>query len=187
MYCQCNKVEAAEKVMQKMMDEFELDVYTWNGIVAGCVENGHHEMAMQLFSQLQSYGVLVTQNAMLNAYTKHGYGEEEIAFFNAYTKHGYGEEEIAFFNAYTKHGYGEEEIAFFKEMVAWNKTMEAEHPYGMVERMPMEADSVIWGTLLGGRWNKLREIRQRMKHEELHKTSGCNWIEDRDETHVFMA
>lgn len=26
-----------------------------------------------------------------------------------------------------------------------------------------------------------------IKHRQMHKGAGCNWIEDRDEIHIFVA
>lgn len=35
-------------------DGFDQNIYTWNGIISGLIENGHYELAMQVFSEMQS-------------------------------------------------------------------------------------------------------------------------------------
>ncbi|KAF4380351.1 hypothetical protein F8388_024644 [Cannabis sativa] len=38
-----------------------------------------------------------------------------------------------------------------------------------------------------GRWYDLAKMRELMKDRGMQKSPGCSWIEDRDETHVFLA
>ncbi|XP_062120050.1 pentatricopeptide repeat-containing protein At2g13600-like [Humulus lupulus] len=38
-----------------------------------------------------------------------------------------------------------------------------------------------------GRWHDLAKMRQLMKDRGMQKSPGCSWIEDREETHVFLA
>ncbi|XP_050203731.1 pentatricopeptide repeat-containing protein At2g13600-like [Mercurialis annua] len=53
-YSRCNQIEGIQNLLQKMREDgFEPNVHTWNGILAGHVENGHLDVAMQLFSEMQ--------------------------------------------------------------------------------------------------------------------------------------
>ncbi|XP_054780515.1 pentatricopeptide repeat-containing protein At5g16860-like [Prosopis cineraria] len=57
-----------------------------------------------------------------------------------------------------------------------------------VKKMPKEAHSVTWSSLLGaGRWHDLAQTRQLMKYEGMHKSPECSWTEDRDGVHDFLA
>ncbi|KAM7514454.1 hypothetical protein LguiA_004037 [Lonicera macranthoides] len=52
-YTHCNQIENARILLQRMNEGgFEPTIYTWNGIIAGQVENGLYESALQLFSNM---------------------------------------------------------------------------------------------------------------------------------------
>ncbi|KAL8148457.1 pentatricopeptide repeat-containing protein At3g16610-like [Apium graveolens] len=54
-YSHCNQIENIQVSLQEMREEgFEPNVYTWNGIIAGHVENGCHELALNMFSQMHT-------------------------------------------------------------------------------------------------------------------------------------
>ncbi|KAF5442693.1 hypothetical protein F2P56_035324 [Juglans regia] len=54
-YAYCNKKEHIPDLIPKMKaDGFELNVYTWNGMIAGYMENGHYDLAMKLFAEMQT-------------------------------------------------------------------------------------------------------------------------------------
>ncbi|KAL0321576.1 UNVERIFIED_CONTAM: Pentatricopeptide repeat-containing protein, chloroplastic [Sesamum calycinum] len=314
-YARCNRIESIQSTLERMKgDGFEPNIYTWNGIIAACVENGHHELALQLFSDLQASNLrpdiytvgivlpacsrlatvergkqvhahairsgfesdayivaalidmyakcgimksaelvhnrtknhnLVTKNAMLNAYAMHGHGEDGISFFREMLIEGFKPDNVTFlavlsscvhagsvnigleFFSLTGYYGVIPTIKHYTCMVdLLSRAGQLKQAHKMIERMPMYADSVIWGALLGGcvihgdvdlgemaaqklielepdnsgnyvmlanlyastgKWHELRKIRQQMKEDELHKNPGFSWIEDKDETHVFMA
>ncbi|XAR71609.1 hypothetical protein NMG60_11017966 [Bertholletia excelsa] len=54
-YALCNQVEKIPGLLQEMKEDgFDSNVYTWNGIIAGLVENGYYESAMQSFYEMQA-------------------------------------------------------------------------------------------------------------------------------------
>ncbi|XP_077243110.1 pentatricopeptide repeat-containing protein At3g16610-like [Tasmannia lanceolata] len=54
-YARCNQMECIQKLLDKMKkDGLHPNIYTWNGILTGYVENGHNELALQLFSEIQN-------------------------------------------------------------------------------------------------------------------------------------
>ncbi|KAG6410063.1 hypothetical protein SASPL_128111 [Salvia splendens] len=223
---------------------FEKDSYIRAALVDMYAKCGAMEYAESVHDGSRSRD-LVTQNAMLNAYAMHGYGEEGIAFFREMVARGLEPDHVTFLavlSSCVHAGAVESGQEFFDQMRCYSvaptlkhytcmvdllaRAGKLEQAYGMVERMPLEADSVIWSALLGGciihgevglgekaarelmrldpgnsghfvmvanlyasmgRWSELRGIRLQMKAEEMHKAPGCSWIEDRDETHVFMA
>ena len=53
-YARANQVNRSQELLHLMeRDGFDPNIYTWNGLIAGCMENGHNELALQIFSQLQ--------------------------------------------------------------------------------------------------------------------------------------
>lgn len=223
---------------------FEKDSYIRAALVDMYAKCGNMKYAKTVHDRTRNHN-LVTQNAMLNAYAMHGYGEEGIAFFREMLARGSKPDNVTFLavlSSCVHAGSVENGQEFFDLMENYGVAPNLKHytcmvdlysrvgklkqAYGMIERMAMDPDPVIWGALLGGciihgeveigekaahelkrldlgnsghyvmlanlyastgKWGKLRRIRQRMKDEQLHKIPGCSWIEDRDETHVFMA
>ena len=53
-YARCNQIENIQHLLRKIKDGFEPNVYMWNGIIAGLVENDLHDKAIQLFSEMQA-------------------------------------------------------------------------------------------------------------------------------------
>ncbi|XP_051138348.1 pentatricopeptide repeat-containing protein At2g13600-like [Andrographis paniculata] len=52
-HARCDKIDSLRRIMQEMRDDgFEPNVHTWNRAIAGLVKNSHHELALQLFSDL---------------------------------------------------------------------------------------------------------------------------------------
>ncbi|KAH6760469.1 hypothetical protein C2S51_017418 [Perilla frutescens var. frutescens] len=223
---------------------FESDSFIRAALVDMYAKCGIMKYAKSVHDRTRNHN-LVTQNAMLNAYAMHGYGEEGISFFREMLAHGSNPDNVTFLavlSSCVHAGAVETGHDFFDLMGSYGVIPTLKHytcmvdllsragqlnrAHKIVEGMPMDPDSVIWGALLGGciihgdvdlgekaahkliglepensghyvmlanlyastgRWGELRKIRQRMKDEQLHKNPGCSWIEDKDETHVFMA
>lgn len=54
-YSRCNQIEKIQVSLQEMKEDgFDPNAYTWNGIIAGHVENGCHELALEMFSQMHT-------------------------------------------------------------------------------------------------------------------------------------
>ncbi|KAJ8771346.1 hypothetical protein K2173_026523 [Erythroxylum novogranatense] len=54
-YARCNQIEKVQILLQKMKEDgYEQNIYTWNGILAGHLENGHLDLAMKLFYEIQT-------------------------------------------------------------------------------------------------------------------------------------
>ncbi|KAK8969116.1 putative pentatricopeptide repeat-containing protein [Platanthera guangdongensis] len=54
MYFGCHDFMSAELVFHIMV---ESDVVTWNGLIAGCMENEHYELVLDMVNELQSAGL----------------------------------------------------------------------------------------------------------------------------------
>ncbi|KAI3457975.1 hypothetical protein Pfo_014638 [Paulownia fortunei] len=223
---------------------FETDVYIRAALIDMYGKCGIMKYAKLVHNRTKNHN-LVTQNAMLNAYAMHGHGEDGIAFFREMLVDGFKPDNVTFLavlSSCVHAGSVETGQEFFDLMGSYGVIPTLKHytcmvdllsragqlkqAQEMVESMPMDPDSVIWGALLGGciihgdvdlgeiaanklidlepynsanyvmlanlyastgKWRELRKIRQQMKDEQLHKNPGCSWIEDKDETHVFMA
>ncbi|KAL8550974.1 hypothetical protein ACS0TY_000162 [Phlomoides rotata] len=223
---------------------YDSDAYIRAALVDMYAKCGNMKLAELVYGGGQNRN-LVIQNAMLNAYAMHGYGEEGITFFNEMLVNGYKPDNVTFLAVLSScihAGSVETGLELFDLMGSYDVTPTLKHytcmvdllsrggqvkrAYQVVERMPMDPDTVMWGALLGGciihgdvelgeiaaqkliqlepdnssnyvmlanlyasagKWCELKKVRQQMKDEQLRKNPGCSWIEDKDETHVFMA
>ncbi|RVW60092.1 Pentatricopeptide repeat-containing protein [Vitis vinifera] len=66
----------------------------------------------------------------------------------------------------------------------------------LIDKMPMEPDSVVWSALLGscrkhgepnGRFNEARLIRREMEGKIVRKEPGLSWIEVGNQVHEFAS
>ncbi|KAK4734740.1 hypothetical protein R3W88_009001 [Solanum pinnatisectum] len=129
----------------------------------GCVK--HARLA---YDNIKKYN-LVTENAMLTAYAMHGHGEEGIAFFRRILDNGFVPDDITFLSALSScvhAGLVETGLEFFNLMGSYNVKPTLKHYTCMVDllsrtgkinealkvvnEMPLDPDTVIWGALLGG-------------------------------------
>ncbi|XP_073039562.1 pentatricopeptide repeat-containing protein At2g13600-like [Primulina eburnea] len=225
---------------------FESDAYIVAALIDMYAKCGTINRAKLIHSRTngRSYN-LVTQNAMLNAYAMHGYGEDGIAFFRDMLMDGCTPDNVTFLavlSSCVHAGAVDTGVEFFDLMGNYGVTPTLKHYTCMVDllsragelkqackvidSMPMNPDTVLWAALLNScvihgdmdlgemaasklfelepnnsanyvmlanlyastaRWHRLKRIRKHMKDEQMQKNPGCSWIEDKDETHVFMA
>lgn len=238
-YAASHHIENVKCLLQSMQEDgFEPSGYTWNGILAAQMDNDQHEMALELFSNMQSsnlrpdvYAVgiaitacsrlasirrgmqvhafvtrscyesdshigaglidmyakcgsikqaklvydriksfnLVTENAMLTAYSMHGYGKEGIALFRNLLDKGVKPDSITFLSALSSCVHagavktGQECFYMMKDhgvvpslkhytcvVDLLSRAGKFDDAIGVIRKMPMEPDPVTWGALLGG-------------------------------------
>ncbi|KAL6548425.1 hypothetical protein OROGR_008846 [Orobanche gracilis] len=135
MYAKCGSINLALEAFYQFREK-STDVSPWNAIICGLAMHGHAEMSLRIFSDLQSRKInlnSITFIGVLSACCHAGLVETGEEHFKS-MKSVYGLEPNI------KH-YG----CMVDLLGRAGRLREAEE---LVKSMPMEADVVIWGTLL---------------------------------------
>ncbi|CAL9191382.1 pentatricopeptide repeat-containing protein At5g66520-like [Musa acuminata AAA Group] len=135
MYINCGCVEKARQVFDEME---ERTVVSWSAMIGGHAMHGQGEEALKLFSRMREAGMEpngVTFVGLLHACSHMGLLEEGKRFFSSMTE-DYGivpeiEHYGCMVDLLSRAGFLEEAREFVREM-------------------PVKANSVVWGALLGG-------------------------------------
>ncbi|KAK9107378.1 hypothetical protein Syun_023389 [Stephania yunnanensis] len=134
MYSKCGNLDAAMEIFNGMVRK---DVVSWNSILQGLAVHGHGERALKLFSRMRNEGVLpdgVTFVGVLCACTHIGLVNDGRRYFTMMER-DYG---IA------------PQVEHYGCMIdLLGKGGHLKEAFELVERMPMEPNAIIWGTLLG--------------------------------------
>ncbi|KAK6275349.1 hypothetical protein POUND7_005058 [Theobroma cacao] len=223
---------------------YDADVYIGAALVdmyAKCGSIHHAPLAYNRISDPN----LVSHNAMLTAYAMHGHGEDGIALFRGMLANGFRPDQVTFLSALSscvhvgsvemgqelfdlmQHYDVKPTIKHYTCMIdLLSRAGQLNEAYELIQRVPMEADSVMWGALFGGcvihnnlelgeiaakrlialepnntgnyvplanlyayagKWSDLASTRKKIKDIGMFKTPGCSWIEDRGDSHVFLA
>ena len=133
MYFKCGSLDAF-----KAFDEMpERDIVSWNSVLAGCAHHGFGREAIELFEEMKADGILpnqVTFVAILSACSHAGLVEQGKHYFHAMSR-DYG---LMPLNGH---------YACMVDLLGRAGLLsEAE---ALIEDMPIEPDSVVWGALLG--------------------------------------
>lgn len=147
---------------------FDSDVYIGAALVDMYAKCGSLEHALRAYSRISNAN-LVSHNAMLTAYAMHGHGEEGIAFFRRRLECGSRPDHVTFLSVLSScvhAGSIETGHEFFDLMGFYDVRPTLKHftcmvdllsragqlnkAYEFAENLPMEPDSVLWGSLFGG-------------------------------------
>ncbi|XP_047949873.1 pentatricopeptide repeat-containing protein At5g19020, mitochondrial [Salvia hispanica] len=135
MYAKCGSIDSALEVFDQIRDKAR-KVCPWNAIICGLAMHGKAEASLMIFADLQSRKIkpnLITFIGVLSACCHAGLVEAGKSHFRSMTA-TYGLEPNI------KH-YG----CMVDLLGRAGRLNEAEE---LVQNMPMEADAIIWGTLL---------------------------------------
>ncbi|KAL3626207.1 hypothetical protein CASFOL_029756 [Castilleja foliolosa] len=135
MYAKCGSINSALEVFYQFREKTK-DVSPWNAIICGLAMHGHADKSLRVFSDLQARKInlnSITFIGVLSACCHAGLVEEGEEYFET-MRRVYGLEPNI------KH-YG----CMVDLLGRAGKLKEAEE---LVKSMPMEADVIIWGTLL---------------------------------------
>ncbi|GMH01902.1 hypothetical protein Nepgr_003741 [Nepenthes gracilis] len=133
MYAKCGLIESASNVFKSMAKK---DLISWNTIIGGLAMHGHAADALALFAQMQTAGVkpdAITFIGVLSACTHLGLVEDGFSYFQSMADYSVAPEIEHYgcmVDMYARAGLLHQAIEFVREM-------------------PMEADGVIWASLLG--------------------------------------
>ncbi|GAB4826161.1 hypothetical protein Ancab_009028 [Ancistrocladus abbreviatus] len=168
----CSKLATIERGKQvhahSIRCGYESDVYIGAAIVDMYAKCGSIKLAEMVNSRIWKPN-LVSQNAMLSAYATHGLGQEGIAHFDEMLRDGYVPDEVTFLSVLSScvhAGEVEMGLEIFDLMDNFNVVPSLKHYTSMVDllsrsgqpieavelinKMPVEPDSVIWSALLAG-------------------------------------
>ncbi|XP_011622218.2 pentatricopeptide repeat-containing protein At2g29760, chloroplastic-like [Amborella trichopoda] len=138
MYAKCGCLEDASSVFQSLGQQ--KDVFVWTAMIGGLAMNGHGQRALELFGLMEDEGVRpneVTFIGVLCACSHGGLVERCRRYFTSMSK-------IYGINPQIEH-YG-------CMVDALGRAGLLDEARAFVEAMPLEANSVLWGTLLGACW-----------------------------------
>ncbi|KAF8401167.1 hypothetical protein HHK36_014471 [Tetracentron sinense] len=82
MYSKCGKLEAAQRVFDKILHK---DVFTWKSMIGGYAQAGYCGKAYDLFMKMQESGVrpnVVTWNVMISGYIQNGDEDQAMDLFH---------------------------------------------------------------------------------------------------------
>lgn len=147
---------------------YESDVHIGAALIDMYAKSGSIKHAMQVCNRISNPN-LVSQNAMLTSYAMHGHGEEGISLFRSMLGKGIRPDHVTFLSVLSScvhAGAVETGNEFFDLMAYYNVRPGLKHytcivdllsragrldeAYELIKNVPVEPDSVVWGTLLGG-------------------------------------
>ncbi|KAJ4965108.1 hypothetical protein NE237_016957 [Protea cynaroides] len=137
MYAKCGSIENAIRIFDMLASK---DVFSWTAMIGGLAVNGNGKKALELFGQMEKAGVRpneVTFVGVLCACCHGGWVELSKQYFKS-----------------MRRIYGiKPQIEHYGCMVdTLGRAGLLEEAVSFIETIPMKANPVLWGTLLGACW-----------------------------------
>ncbi|KAF8409112.1 hypothetical protein HHK36_005185 [Tetracentron sinense] len=211
MYSKCGSIEKALRMFNRTLRK---DISTWNSILAGLSTHGYGEHALKIFSEMLADGFApneVTFVSVLSACSRAGLLDEGRRVFDLMVEvHGikptvehYG----CMVDLLGRVGMLEEAEELVRTMpfeeapMVWESLLGACRSHGdveMAERVarkllelnPLDSSGYVQLSNMYasmGRWNDVREVRRKMKAQQVRKEPGCSMIEVDGIVHEFLA
>ncbi|KAJ7977830.1 Pentatricopeptide repeat-containing protein [Quillaja saponaria] len=153
---------------QLVRSHFDLDVFVSSVLITMYVKCGNLAKAKQFFDRFSPKDV-VMWNSIITGYAQHGLGEEALQVFHEMCYSGLPPDDVTFVGVLSACSYSgkvEQGLEFFESMKnIYQVEPRMEHYACMVDllgragkvneamklidTMPMEADAIVWGALLG--------------------------------------
>ena len=144
---------------------FEDDIVLANALIHACARCGSVALSKQVFDKMGSRDT-VSWNSMLKAYAMHGQGKEALLLFSQMDAQPDGATFVALLSACSHAGMVEEGAKIFETMSNNHGIVPQLDHYAcmvdilgragqiseakeLIDKMPMEPDSVVWSALLG--------------------------------------
>lgn len=135
MYGKCGKMASAWGVFQGMKDR---DIVAWNAVISSLAMNGHVKYAFCLFGRLEKLGIRPNENTfvgLLCGCTHAGLVSDGRKYFNS-MNHTYSLTPAI------------EHYGCMVDLLGRAGLLDEAHK--LIKSMPMEANAIVWGALLGG-------------------------------------
>ncbi|XP_059279764.1 putative pentatricopeptide repeat-containing protein At1g77010, mitochondrial [Lycium ferocissimum] len=134
-YCKCGFVTDARKLFDQMIKSDEV---SWNSMLMGCATNGHGNEALNLFHEMRGVGVSPTNITF-------------IGVLSACDHCGLLEEGKKWFYSMSNDYHIDPGIEHYSCMVdLYARAGCLEEAMNLIEKMPFEADSSMWLSILRG-------------------------------------
>ncbi|XP_010542246.1 PREDICTED: putative pentatricopeptide repeat-containing protein At3g15930 isoform X2 [Tarenaya hassleriana] len=133
MYFKCGCVSKAQKIFNDMIRK---DKFTWTAMVVGLANNGHGEEALKFFSQMVVKSIQpdeITYLGVLSACSHTGMVDQGRNFFAKMT---------------SEHGIEPRLVHYGCMVDLLSRAGMVKEAYEVILNMPMNPNSIIWGTLL---------------------------------------
>ncbi|KAL3843421.1 hypothetical protein ACJIZ3_000824 [Penstemon smallii] len=211
MYEKCGHIDHAEALFNNMPFG---DTVLWNTIIHGYSQHGQGDKALQAFTTMIDEGVLpdgVTFLGILSACSHMGLVEEGRKHFQSMSEL-YGisprvEHYACIVYILGRAGKFDQVQSFISDMeltpnaLIWENVLGACSIHGNVElgeiaakkvfQMEPEMDSnyILLSNLYAsrGRWDDVSKVRASMSSKGIKKETGCSWIENDKQMHVFSS
>ncbi|XVF54982.1 hypothetical protein PTKIN_Ptkin05aG0224300 [Pterospermum kingtungense] len=135
MFAKCGSMAQAWEIFKRMKEK---DLVVWNAAISGLAMNGHVKPAFGLFSQMEKSGILPNANTfmgLLCGCTHAGLVHDGHQYFHSMNR--------VFSLTPTIEHYG-----CMVDLLARAGLLDEAHQ--LIKNMPMEANTIVWGALLGG-------------------------------------
>lgn len=135
MYAKCGRMDRAWEVFRGMRKK---DIVVWNAAISGLAMSGHVKAAFGLFGQMEKSGIEPDGNTF-------------VGLLCACTHAGLVDEGRQYFNSMERVFTLTPEIEHYGCMVdLLGRAGFLDEAHQLVKSMPMEANAIVWGALLGG-------------------------------------
>jgi pentatricopeptide repeat protein len=135
MYAKCGRMDSAWEVFRGMRKK---DIVVWNAAISGLAMSGHVKAAFGLFGQMEKSGIEPDGNTF-------------VGLLCACTHAGLVDEGRQYFNSMERVFTLTPEIEHYGCMVdLLGRAGFLDEAHQLVKSMPMEANAIVWGALLGG-------------------------------------
>lgn len=211
MYAKCGEISSAENFFCGIGN---VDVISWNSMIAGYALNGCGKEAVKLFKDMELKGVApdqVTFVGVLSACSHAGFIDQGLDLFECMT-------EKCLIEPLAEH------YACMVDLLG--RAGRLEEAFKLVRGIKIKANAGVWGALLGacrihknvelaklaamklfelepdktsnyvllsnihadsGRWNAVQRVRVSMNESRAEKQPGCSWIEDKNQVLSFLS
>ncbi|KAJ0989674.1 hypothetical protein J5N97_008030 [Dioscorea zingiberensis] len=189
------------------------DNFTFATILDACANLATIELGRQIHAQIIKEKLqkdVFILSSLVDMYAKCGNMQDSLLMFNkmalrdhvswnalicGYSLHGLVDVGEQYFNTMTDHYKLQPQLEHYSCMVDLiGRTRGVHEALEFISKMPLEADDVIWRTLLStckiqevGRWTDVSKLRKMMRQSGLKKEPGCSWIEVKNEMHAFLV
>jgi len=134
MYCKCGRTDLAHRVFARMPQR---NVSTWTAMITGLGTHGQERLALDFFDRMRQYGVNpnhVTMVGVLNACAHGGLVEQGMELLD---------------NMKARYGIEPRAVHYGCVVDMLGRVGRVREAREVAEKMPMGANAVVWGTLLG--------------------------------------
>nr|GMC79308.1 pentatricopeptide repeat-containing protein At2g35030, mitochondrial-like [Ipomoea batatas]GMC86021.1 pentatricopeptide repeat-containing protein At2g35030, mitochondrial-like [Ipomoea batatas] len=216
MYSKCGELSTARKMFDDGL-RGQIDLVSWNGMIAAYAHHGCGREAINLFNDMQKMGFIpndVTYVVLLAACSHSGLVEEGLNYFIQLMRdesievgdHHYS----CLIDLCSRAGNLKEAYRFMEQLQTklpakiWVALLSGCNVHGDQETGKLAGEKLIEVDQAGaesssaymllsniyassGNWKEAAKLQGKMKDRGLRKQPGCSWIEVANRVHVFVA